>query len=69
MVDPGPGQALQSGEPVREPVRSKEAAVNIGEIARRAGVSRSTVSYVLSGKRQVSPELHERVTRVVEESG
>ncbi|GAB3878069.1 LacI family DNA-binding transcriptional regulator [Kibdelosporangium lantanae] len=43
--------------------------MNIGEIARRAGVSRSTVSYVLSGKRQVSPELHERVTRVVEESG
>ncbi|MEV5438727.1 LacI family DNA-binding transcriptional regulator, partial [Streptomyces sp. NPDC052682] len=26
-------------------------AVNIGEIARRAGVSRSTVSYALSGKR------------------
>jgi DNA-binding LacI/PurR family transcriptional regulator len=43
--------------------------VNIGEIARRAGVSRSTVSYVLSGKRQVSAELHERITRVIEESG
>jgi DNA-binding LacI/PurR family transcriptional regulator len=43
--------------------------VNIGEIARRAGVSRSTVSYVLSGKRQVSPELRERITRVIEESG
>jgi DNA-binding LacI/PurR family transcriptional regulator len=43
--------------------------MNIGEIARRAGVSRSTVSYVLSGKRQVSPELHERITRVIEESG
>ncbi|MFG1652473.1 LacI family DNA-binding transcriptional regulator [Micromonospora sp. NPDC049275] len=28
--------------------------MNIGEIARRAGVSRSTVSYVLSGKRTVS---------------
>ncbi|MER6412231.1 LacI family DNA-binding transcriptional regulator, partial [Streptomyces sp. NPDC052682] len=25
--------------------------MNIGEIARRAGVSRSTVSYALSGKR------------------
>jgi DNA-binding LacI/PurR family transcriptional regulator len=43
--------------------------VNIGEIAKLAGVSRSTVSYVLSGKRQVSPELHERITRVIEESG
>lgn len=43
--------------------------MNIGEIARRAGVSRSTVSYVLSGKRQVSAELHERITRVIEESG
>ncbi|HKS99315.1 MAG TPA: LacI family DNA-binding transcriptional regulator [Rugosimonospora sp.] len=28
--------------------------MNIGEIARRAGVSRSTVSYALSGKRTVS---------------
>ncbi|MER7103678.1 LacI family DNA-binding transcriptional regulator, partial [Streptomyces humidus] len=27
--------------------------MNIGEIARRAGVSRSTVSYALSGKRPV----------------
>jgi DNA-binding LacI/PurR family transcriptional regulator len=43
--------------------------VNIGEIARRAGVSRSTVSYVLSGKRQVSPELHARVSKIIEESG
>ena len=43
--------------------------MNIGEIARRAGVSRSTVSYVLSGKRQVSPELHARITKVIEESG
>ncbi|HEX4225156.1 MAG TPA: helix-turn-helix transcriptional regulator, partial [Pseudonocardiaceae bacterium] len=43
--------------------------MNIGEIARRAGVSRSTVSYVLSGKRQVSPELHARVSKIIEESG
>lgn len=43
--------------------------MNIGEIAKLAGVSRSTVSYVLSGKRQVSPELHERVARVIEEAG
>ncbi|GAB3922870.1 LacI family DNA-binding transcriptional regulator [Kribbella albertanoniae] len=43
--------------------------MNIGEIARRAGVSRSTVSYVLSGKRQVSPDLHRRVTEVIEAAG
>lgn len=43
--------------------------MNIGEIARRAGVSRSTVSYVLSGKRQVSPELHARISKIIEESG
>ncbi|MFC4586997.1 LacI family DNA-binding transcriptional regulator [Sphaerisporangium corydalis] len=43
--------------------------MNIGEIARRAGVSRSTVSYVLSGKRQVSAEIRDRVTAVIEESG
>ncbi|MFJ5264665.1 LacI family DNA-binding transcriptional regulator [Streptomyces sp. NPDC088387] len=43
--------------------------MNIGEIARRAGVSRSTVSYVLSGKRPVSDEVRARVERVIEESG
>jgi len=48
---------------------TRRPRVNIGEIAKLAGVSRSTVSYVLSGKRQVSPELHERITRVIEESG
>jgi DNA-binding LacI/PurR family transcriptional regulator len=42
--------------------------MNIGEIARRAGVSRSTVSYVLSGKRQVSPELHARVSKIIDEA-
>ncbi|WP_333741164.1 LacI family DNA-binding transcriptional regulator, partial [Streptomyces sp. IBSBF 2806] len=30
--------------------------MNIGEIAKRAGVSRSTVSYALSGKRPVSDD-------------
>ncbi|MEU7800733.1 LacI family DNA-binding transcriptional regulator [Micromonospora sp. NPDC049801] len=33
----------------QESIRGR--GMNIGEIARRAGVSRSTVSYVLSGKR------------------
>src|SRR5689334_3713172 len=33
----------------------EEVEMNIGEIARRAGVSRSTVSYALSRRRAVSP--------------
>jgi DNA-binding LacI/PurR family transcriptional regulator len=41
--------------------------MNIGEIARRAGVSRSTVSYVLSGKRTVSDETRRRILAVIDE--
>lgn len=43
--------------------------MNIGEIARRAGVSRSTVSYALSGKRPVSAETRRKIQRVIEELG
>ncbi|MFC0527349.1 LacI family DNA-binding transcriptional regulator [Phytohabitans kaempferiae] len=41
--------------------------MNIGEIARRAGVSRSTVSYVLSGKRAVSEGTRQRIQAVIDE--
>ena len=41
----------------------------IGEIARRAGVARSTVSYALSGKRPISPEKRKQILRLVEELG
>ncbi len=41
--------------------------MNIGEIARRAGVSRSTVSYALSGKRTVSEETKQRIQAVIAE--
>jgi DNA-binding LacI/PurR family transcriptional regulator len=41
--------------------------MNIGEIARRAGVSRSTVSYALSGKRSVSEETRQRIQAVIDE--
>jgi DNA-binding LacI/PurR family transcriptional regulator len=41
--------------------------MNIGEIARRAGVSRSTVSYAVTGKRAVSPETQRRVQAVIDE--
>ena len=41
--------------------------MNIGEIARRAGVSRSTVSYTLSGKRTVSEATRRRIQDVIDE--
>jgi DNA-binding LacI/PurR family transcriptional regulator len=43
--------------------------MDIGEIARRAGVSRSTVSYALSGRRPVSPQTRQRVQAVIDEIG
>ena len=43
--------------------------MNIGEIARLAGVSRSTVSYALTGRRTVSEETRKRIEQVIAESG
>jgi DNA-binding LacI/PurR family transcriptional regulator len=43
--------------------------VNIGEIARRSGVARSTVSYALSGKRPVSESTRQRIQAVIDELG
>jgi LacI family transcriptional regulator len=42
-------------------------AVTIADVARHAGVSRSTVSYVLSGARSISPETIRRVEQAIEE--
>lgn len=41
----------------------------IGDVAREAGVSRSTASYALSGKRSISPEVRDRVARAVRDLG
>ncbi|MBO1752123.1 LacI family DNA-binding transcriptional regulator [Actinotalea sp. BY-33] len=41
----------------------------IGDVARIAGVSRSTASYALSGKRAISEEVRERVAAAVRELG
>ncbi|GAA1383971.1 LacI family DNA-binding transcriptional regulator [Catellatospora chokoriensis] len=43
--------------------------MNIGEIARLAGVSRSTVSYALSGRRTVSDETRKRIEQVIAQAG
>ena len=41
--------------------------MNIGEIAKRAGVSRSTVSYAISGKRAVSEPTRRRIQQVIDQ--
>ncbi|MEO3756434.1 LacI family DNA-binding transcriptional regulator [Streptomyces sp. B6B3] len=43
--------------------------VTLAEVARHAGVSASTVSYVLSGKRTISSQTRERVERSIRELG
>ncbi|WP_245570967.1 LacI family DNA-binding transcriptional regulator [Glaciibacter superstes] len=43
--------------------------VTIGDVARVAGVSRSTASYALSGKRSISVEVRERVEQSVRNLG
>lgn len=43
--------------------------VTLAEVARHAGVSASTVSYVLSGKRTISTPTRERVERSIRELG
>jgi DNA-binding LacI/PurR family transcriptional regulator len=40
-------------------------SVTLAEVARHAGVSQSTVSYVLSGKRSISPATRRRVQRSI----
>ena len=52
-----------------KPTRPAKPRINIREIARRAGVARSTVSYALSGNRSISREKRAHILRVVEELG
>jgi len=43
--------------------------VSIADVAKHAGVSPTTVSHALSGKRKVGPDVHARVLAAVEELG
>ena len=43
--------------------------ISITDIARLAGVSSSTVSHVLNQTRYVSPEITERVMKIVADTG
>jgi DNA-binding LacI/PurR family transcriptional regulator len=45
------------------------AMTTIGDVARAAGVSRSTASYALSGKRSISPDVRRKVEEAVRELG
>lgn len=47
----------------------ESSMVTLAEVARHAGVSASTVSYVLSGKRTISARTRERVERSIRELG
>jgi LacI family transcriptional regulator len=52
----------------KEHLYSKRQQVTQAEVARKAGVSRSVVSYVINdGPRSVSPETRERVLKAIEE--
>ena len=42
---------------------------DIRDVARRAGVSVSTVSYAFSGKRPVSPETYQRIMQTADKLG
>lgn len=47
--------------------RGGETVVNISDVAKRIGVSRSTVSYALSGKRPISEETKARIHDAIRE--
>jgi DNA-binding LacI/PurR family transcriptional regulator len=49
--------------------KSGNGPATISDVAERAGVSKTTVSHVLSGRRPVSEATRRRVTRVIEELG
>jgi DNA-binding LacI/PurR family transcriptional regulator len=62
-VDPQPAGRLGHDS------RGRRSAVSISDVARAAGVSPSTVSYVLSGKRPISEATRQRVDEAIQQLG
>src|SRR5450631_301494 len=60
---------LSTSNTISQPLRRKNRMSNISDIAKRAGVSSSTVSYVLSGKRPISEEVKQRVYQATQDLG
>ena len=70
--EPAAGQLAQNSGTVLESKRFAGGGarmVTIGDVASAAGVSRSTASYALSGKRTISPEVRARVAEAVRDLG
>lgn len=55
--------------PADDAVRGSAGRVTIAQVARRAGVSPTTVSHVLSGKRPVSSPIRDQVRKAVRDLG
>src|SRR5882757_9271785 len=66
-----PGRTARTGIARPSPPTGSRRAelVKIADVARHAGVSPSTVSYVLSGKRSISEETRRRVESSIRELG
>lgn len=60
---------LLSRKRLRKGLRRIILMATINDVARKAGVSITTVSYVITGKRFVSEDLKERVRQVMKETG
>ena len=50
-------------------MKGSAGMATIEDVARRAGVARSTVSYALSGKRSISAETRHRIERAIADLG
>jgi DNA-binding LacI/PurR family transcriptional regulator len=62
-----PRTTTEPMEPMEDATEQASKRTTIQDVASRAGVAPSTVSYVLSGKRSISEETRQRVLQTIEE--